>query len=270
MEIRDIFVRTIFITGTDTGVGKTLLTSLLLCHLRGNGGSAVAMKPFSSGSREDAELLHAIPDGGLTLEEINPFHFPEPLAPLVAARKQRRRIPLEAVLESIELVKSAMAPLTPSARPSTLLIEGAGGLLAPLGKNYSATDLILALRCSVIIVARNQLGTLNHTLLTARALALGFPAIPSLASLHSRLSFRSRRTVSTSGINAKVVLMNARRADISSRSNPAVLSELLPGLAILSIPFLGKNASQLVALSRAAKLLTPTLARILEEHHPRR
>ena len=80
--------RIIFITGTDTGVGKTLLTGLLLHHLRQSGCHALAMKPFCSGSRADAEFLHAVQDGELTLDEINPFFFAEPLAPLVAAREQ--------------------------------------------------------------------------------------------------------------------------------------------------------------------------------------
>ena len=249
-------MRTIFITGTDTGVGKTLLTALLLCQLRGNGGRAVAIKPFSCGSREDAELLYAIQDGNLTLEEINPFHFSEPLAPLVAARKRRRNIPLEAVLASIQQVKHAF-------RPSTFLIEGAGGLLAPLGKNYAAVDLITALSCSVIIVGRNQLGTLNHTLLTARALAAGFPEIPSLIALHPRVSSRRGRTISMDGKNAKVVLMNGQGADISSRSNPAVLTKLLPGMPVFSIPFLGRNASRPAVIGLCAKRLTRTLAEIL-------
>src|SRR5260221_14172519 len=93
--------RTIFITGTDTGVGKTLLTALLLAHLRQNGVPALALKPFCSGGRADAELFHALQDGDLTLDEINPFYFREPIAPLVAARKHRRRIQLDDVLKNI-------------------------------------------------------------------------------------------------------------------------------------------------------------------------
>ena len=93
--------RTIFITGTDTGVGKTLLTALLLTHLRDGGCKARALKPFSSGGREDAELLFKLQDGELTLDEINPFHFSEPLAPLVAARIHRRSISLREVLAHI-------------------------------------------------------------------------------------------------------------------------------------------------------------------------
>src|SRR5579859_7771518 len=84
----------IFITGTDTGVGKTVFTSLLLHHLRKSGVYALAMKPFCSGGRGDVWLLRAMQDGELSEEEINPFHFPEPVAPLVSARQHKRRIPL--------------------------------------------------------------------------------------------------------------------------------------------------------------------------------
>src|SRR5205085_8917501 len=143
-----------------TGVGKTLLTGLLLAHLRRTGTQALAMKPFSCGSRADAEFLHNIQNEDLTLDEINPFHFPEPVAPLLAARKHHRRIPLQTVLRHVQSVLdrhlgSVSPPLhhsiTPSLHHSTisfLLIEGAGGLLAPLGERYSAIDLIEALNCS--------------------------------------------------------------------------------------------------------------------------
>ncbi len=96
----------IFVTGTDTGVGKTLLTGLLLCHLRRRGVNALAMKPFCSGGRNDIELIQALQNHALPDEEVNPFYFPEPLAPLVAARKHRRRISLSQVLRSIERVET--------------------------------------------------------------------------------------------------------------------------------------------------------------------
>src|SRR5581483_3100804 len=84
--------RILFITGTDTGVGKTLLTAMLLHHLRVAGRRTLAMKPFCSGGRDDVELLHALQDGELTADEINPFYFSEPTAPLVALRRRHRDI----------------------------------------------------------------------------------------------------------------------------------------------------------------------------------
>ena len=86
----------IFVTGTDTGVGKTLLTGLLVAHLLNSGKRAIALKPFCSGGMDDVEFLYAMQGGAVAREEINPFYFPEPVAPLVSARLHRRRIRLEA------------------------------------------------------------------------------------------------------------------------------------------------------------------------------
>src|SRR5258705_11852752 len=86
----------IFVTGTDTGVGKTLLTGLLLHHLRQSGCHAVAMKPFCSGGTADIEFLDAVQEGELDPAEINPFYFSEPIAPVLAARKHHRNIRLGA------------------------------------------------------------------------------------------------------------------------------------------------------------------------------
>src|SRR5882724_997479 len=98
--------RIIFITGTDTGVGKTLLTALLLQHLLDSGVEALAMKPFCSGGREDVDLLQAIQNSRLPDDAINPFYFAEPVAPLVAARKARRRISLAQVLQKVRAVEA--------------------------------------------------------------------------------------------------------------------------------------------------------------------
>ena len=154
--------RIIFVTGTDTGVGKTLLTGLLLYHLRQRGCHALAMKPFCSGSRADTEFLRAVQDGELTSDEVTPFFFAEPLAPLVAARKHRRTIRLKEVVRRIRRL---------SDRCECLLIEGIGGLLVPLGEGFTVRDLVARLGCEVIIVSRNRLGTINHTILTGAACA---------------------------------------------------------------------------------------------------
>ncbi|MBM3889133.1 MAG: dethiobiotin synthase, partial [Verrucomicrobia bacterium] len=84
----------LFVTGTDTGVGKTFVTAALVRELRRTGVHAGAVKPFATGSREDARVLRAAMDGELTLEEINPVFFRRPLAPAVAARLEGRRVPL--------------------------------------------------------------------------------------------------------------------------------------------------------------------------------
>ncbi len=132
--------RIIFITGTDTGVGKTLLTGLLLHHLRQSGCHALAMKPFCSGGTADVEFLHAVQQRELEPAEITPFYFSEPIAPLLAARKHHRRVRLPEVLMQIRRIAK---------RCECLLIEGSGGLLVPLGERYDVADLIVKLNCEV-------------------------------------------------------------------------------------------------------------------------
>jgi dethiobiotin synthetase len=114
------------------------------------------------------------------------------------------------------------------------LIEGAGGLLAPLAQDCTALDIIRRLDCEVLVVAPNNLGTINHTLLTIRA-------------LHAPRSTR-------------VVLMNCRSPDASAASNPRILSELLAPIPVHTIPFLGPAPCRLGAIRRNALVLERKLA----------
>jgi dethiobiotin synthetase len=222
--------RILFITGTDTGVGKTLLTGLLLDHLRHSGCHALAMKPFCSGDRADVDFLHAIQNAELTPDEINPFFFAEPLAPLVAARKQDLSIRLQEVLRRIWHV---------AGRCQCLLIEGSGGLFVPLGEGYTVADLIAKLNCEVIVVSRNRLGTINHTLLTVRALQhLGIKIL-------------------------KVVMMSSSQAGPSSASNGLILAELLGRVPVIPMGLLGQDPLRVEALKKSRRKVTKTLAQIL-------
>ena len=252
--------RIVFITGTDTGVGKTLLTALLLCHLRAQSSHALALKPFCSGSRADAQLLYDLQDGDLTLEEVNPFYFPEPVAPLVSARKHKRPIPLDQVIQHINSISSrpCLVPRHPTAGLKTknstlriqnfLLVEGSGGLFVPLGEGYTVRDLIARLNCEVIVVSRNRLGTLNHTLLTLHALVTPIPS-SALRPPHSAL---------------KVVLMDSATPDFSSSSNAAVLAELLAPTPVVVVPFVGARVHGVSAVNKHAKRLNALLGRLLE------
>ncbi len=153
--------RCVFVTGTDTGVGKTTVTGLLTAHLDQLGANFRALKPFCSGERTDAVLLYELQHGRVPLEQINPFYFEEPLSPWTAARRAGKSITLEQTLTY--LCKQA-------GTCDLLLIEGAGGLLSPLGEGFNAADLIAGLDAEVILVAANRLGVLNHTLLTLEAM----------------------------------------------------------------------------------------------------
>src|SRR5882672_845071 len=90
--------QTLFITGTDTGVGKTVLTVLLLKFLREQGANAAALKPVCSGGRDDARALHAAMNGALTLDEINPWHFRASVTPLLSVRLEKKSVQLSQVL----------------------------------------------------------------------------------------------------------------------------------------------------------------------------
>jgi dethiobiotin synthetase len=203
----------IFITGTGTGVGKTLLAASLLHHLRHAGVHALAMKPFCSGGTADVRLLQSLQPGELSDEQANPFYFPQPIAPLVAAKKSGRPIQLPDVTKRIRNV---------AAKCDCLIVEGSGGLLVPLARGLTVADLIAALDCRVLVASLNQLGTINHTLLTVGAL-------------------------SSNGISKRdiiVALMNRPRPDLSARTNAQVLGDLLKPVLVVGIPFLGARASR--------------------------
>jgi len=146
-----------FITGTDTGVGKTAFTCWLVRSWQTRGHIAAALKPISTGGREDALLLQDAIGSRLTLDEINPLHFREPAAPLPAARAENRSIDFTALNHEIAAVR---------ARFSHLAVEGIGGWRVPLAPGYDVREWARDLGFPVVVVARGTLGTLNHTLLT--------------------------------------------------------------------------------------------------------
>ena len=149
--------RVVFVTGTNTGAGKTILTALLLAHLRSIGIQALAMKPVETGGRRDSRLLHALQRDEVSLDEVNPFWFRESLAPAIAARRSGRHLLKKEILKHVRPLRG---------RCDLLLIEGVGGLLSPLSGNWSGLDLIKALKAEVVVAARNELGVINQARLT--------------------------------------------------------------------------------------------------------
>jgi dethiobiotin synthetase len=151
----------IFITGTDTGVGKTYVTAALLVELRSRGIRAAAFKPIAcgKGGRQDAEVYATIMKHEKPLDVINPICLRHPLAPTVAARLEHRRIDLRRIRECYRQLICTY---------SIVLVEGAGGLLVPIRDNYFVADLARSLKLPLLVVARLGLGTINHSLLTVR------------------------------------------------------------------------------------------------------
>ncbi len=150
-----------FITGTDTGVGKTWFTSWLARNWLAHGHTVAALKPISTGDREDAVLLRQASGKALTLDETNPVHFREPVAPLLAAQLEHRLIDFALLNSHIEEHR---------ARVSHLVVEGVGGWRVPLAPGREVRDWAKELGLPVVVVALNRLGMINHTLLTVESI----------------------------------------------------------------------------------------------------
>jgi dethiobiotin synthetase len=185
-------MKRVFITGTDTGVGKTWFTCWLVRQWRARGHDAVALKPIAAGGREDAELLRGAAGGALTLDTINPVHLREPAAPLVAAQAEERKLDFAAL---------NVAVLRVAGRHSHVAVEGVGGWRVPLGPRYEVRHWARDLGLPVVVVARAGLGTLNHTLLTCESVrAMGLPCAgvvlnPGWDAADSTLARRTNRAV---------------------------------------------------------------------------
>ena len=162
-------VRGLFITGTDTGVGKTVVACALAAWSRHHGVDVGVMKPVATGGRsvsngaarywlsDDARRLAAAAGVDDPWSLINPVCFKEPLAPWTAARRARTAIRLDAPLAALRTLRR---------RHPFLIVEGVGGLLVPLGPRTTVADLAKRFGLPLVVVARPGLGTLNHTLLT--------------------------------------------------------------------------------------------------------
>lgn len=146
-----------FITGTDTEVGKTFFSVRLIRALRAAGIDAVGFKPVACGDWEDVDALVAAADDVEPREAVCPVHLETPASPLTAAWAA------EICLDPAAMV-AAYHDL--AARHEMVIVEGAGGWLVPITPDYSVADLAAELALPVIVVVRNRLGALNHTLLT--------------------------------------------------------------------------------------------------------
>ncbi len=150
--------KVIFITATDTGVGKTVTTLVLGVLLKDRGSDIGVMKPVQCAGR-DAQFLKRSLGLRDDIKLINPFYAPEPLSPHLAFRRANIKFNKRRVLECLNGLKACH---------EVVLIEGAGGLMAPITDSYYNADLIVDLKAEVVIVSRLGLGTINHTLLTIR------------------------------------------------------------------------------------------------------
>ena len=184
----------VFVVGTDTGVGKTVVTAGLTGWLRGAGTEAVAVKPCQTGypPDDDAAFVESVcgtPEAAVCLQRLSP-----PLAPAVAARES------DDATVSYESIRDGVADAV--AASETAVVEGIGGLCVPLADGREVIDLVADTGLPALVVARSGLGTLNHTALTVRALR--------------------RRGVPVVG----VVLNEYEGATTAERTNPAVVERM--------------------------------------------
>ena len=160
----------LFVTGTDTGIGKTLVTTALAAALVARGRRVGVVKPVETGCRweddglvpEDALTLAAAAHDPAPLESVCPYRLPDPLAPALAAERAGVTIDVEGLATHLRRRATTV---------DVLLVEGAGGLLVPLTRHESFADLALRLGAQVLVVVGSRLGAINHALLTFEALA---------------------------------------------------------------------------------------------------
>lgn len=218
------------ITGTDTGIGKTVVAAALTALARDTGLDVAAMKPVETGVERgdpasDAVLLREAAGGEAPPELVCPIVLPEPLAPSVAARRAEREV-------SLAHLDDAFREL--SRGKELVVVEGAGGILVPLTAETAFDSLFHRWSLDVVIVAGNRLGVLNQTLLTVEA---------------------ARRA----GLRIRGVVLNAlapQARSIAEETNLFTLEELLPEIPILAFPWVKawddglRNPSSLAEVAR--------------------
>lgn len=204
-----------FITGTDTGVGKTVIAGALAMLVGEQGRKVAVFKPVATGCRrdmrlglvsEDAEFLAHCAESDATLETVNPVRYGGDLAPLAAAEHTRKPVDWDAIDRSWGQLRASS---------EWAVVEGAGGLLVPIDREHSMADLAKRFDLPLVIVARPALGTINHTLLTIEAA-------------------RSR------GLDIAAVVINGYRPDsatLAEETNPDVIARLARIPIPLIVPF---------------------------------
>lgn len=164
--------RGLFVTGTDTGVGKTVVAAGLVRGFAATGLDVGVMKPIAAGCyrspradggfelmSEDADWLVGAAQTGDGLELVCPVRFELPLAPLTAARLAAQEVSIEQIMAAYKTLHE---------RHEFLVVEGIGGLMAPIRQDYFVADMIKDMKLPAVVVARPGLGTLNHTILTVK------------------------------------------------------------------------------------------------------
>lgn len=219
----------LFVTGTDTGVGKTLVAAGLVRLARARGLRSLGIKPMETGCSlregtlypEDGAFLREAAQNELTLDECAPFRFSLPASPARAAAMEGRRLDVTEIVEHISVV-AENADFT--------VVEGAGGLMVPIQGDLMMIDLIRRLGCPALLVGRTRLGTVNHTLLSLNAL--------------------KHQAIATAGI---VLSCSANPIGPEEEFTPTDLSRLVKDVPVMVLPYV--NAETAADSSRIAELM---------------
>ena len=203
------------VTGTDTAVGKTYLSTVLLAMLRRKGLRVAAMKPVETGVKaddpaSDAARLRDAAGAEDPLEQVRPILISEPLAPWVALARAGGTADLNALDSAFHALSEGR---------DAILVEGAGGLLVPLTRDLAYDGLFVGWGLDLVVVAGNRRGTLNHTMLTVRA-------------------------AHDAGLRVRGVILNALGPDrngIAERTNLEALTDLLEPVPVLPFPWIRKD-----------------------------
>jgi dethiobiotin synthetase len=188
----------LFLTGTDTNVGKTYIAARLVKALRDAGRSCVGFKPICCGPRDDAEALHAASGGAASLNDINPVWLRAPLAPYAASMIENRMIDLALIHETFARLRSAH---------ESIIVEGVGGWRVPITRDYFVSDLAADFGLPVVVVVANRLGAINHTLLTVESIrASGLECAGIVLNQPNQISDEAEIATSTNTVVIEEVL----------------------------------------------------------------
>lgn len=235
------FPKGIFVTGTDTGVGKTVVTAAIAWNLTQAGKRVALMKPVQTGTivsgPTDIEFVQKVLGADYSLDVSCPYMFSDPVAPLVASMLVGERIDIKKIKDSYSRLSSDN---------DFVIVEGAGGLLVPILEDYFMSDLALDLDLPVLIVTRPNLGTLNHTFLTlesakkrgldvAGIVISNFPWDPGLPEQTNPELIFSMTGVDILGVIPNNNLISVGKGDIGNIRDTAssALSEELGGSFVL-------------------------------------
>lgn len=204
-----------FVTGTDTGVGKTVIAGALIKAMQARGLNTCGMKPIETGCQQikgdlipsDGMFLKKISGMDEDINDITPCRFATPAAPLAASEAEGREIDIGVIRDKFNLLLQ---------KYSSIIVEGLGGLLVPLRKDYFVLNLIKELRLPLIVAARPSLGTINHTLLT--------------------VNYALKE-----GLNVSGIIINFNKPSdgtISEQTSPGIIKRLSPVPVIGMFPYL--------------------------------